>query len=86
MKDGIEELMEEPIVLVVIYETSEQAERTMVALHDASIHAITVSFVSEDSLDRSVREHIADAHYPLLGGTSRVARTNGDPRQQIESF
>jgi len=78
--------MEEPIVLVVICETSEQAERSMWALHDAAIHAVTVSFVSEDSLDRSVREHIADAHYALREGTSGVARVNGDPRQQVESF
>ena len=78
--------MEEPIVLVVICENCEQAERTMVALHDTAIRAMTVSFVSEDSLDRSVREHITEAHYPLREGTNGVARVNGDPRQQIESF
>ena len=38
-------MMEEPMVLVFVCENSEQAERTMVALHDAAIHAMTVSFV-----------------------------------------
>ena len=53
------------MVLVVVCEKSEQAKRTMVALHDAPIHAMTVSFVSEDGLDRSDREHITELHYSL---------------------
>ncbi|ADW71308.1 hypothetical protein [Granulicella tundricola] len=78
--------MAEPVVLVVICETSEEAERTMAALHDVAIHAMTVSFVSEDSLNRSVRDHIFEAHHPLFEGRTSVARTNGDPGQQIENF
>ncbi len=63
--------MEDPIVLVVIFEDSEQAERTLLSLQDAAIHAVTMSFVLEESLDRSVREHIADAQCLLGEGKSR---------------
>jgi hypothetical protein len=37
----------------------------VVTLRNAAIHAMSFSFVSEDDLNRSVREHMTEAHYSL---------------------